>query len=191
MLKKLAITGDLASGKSEALKIFKSFNAYTLDADKIAHFLLQNDKEIIEKVIKIFGKDIIEKNTIDRKKIAKIAFKDENVVKLKKFEKAIHPKIIKMIEEKFEKVKNKDFSCFVVEMPLLFEIKAQKYFDITITISTKEAIAKKRYKNKDYISRQKRLFSTKRKEKLSNFVIYNNLNKKNLKEQIYQIIKKL
>ena len=192
MLKKIAITGNIASGKSQALKIFNKLGAYTIDADSIVHKLLLNDIDLKTKIASLFDTTILEDEKIARDKIAKIVFKDET--KLKKLENLLHPKVLAEIEKEYEKVKNGNFIFFIVEMPLLFEIGVQKLFDIVITISTKEDIAKKRSKDKYYMLRKKRQMPLKEKEKLSDFVIENNQDisslEKNIKK-ISQIIKNL
>ena len=95
-------------------------------------------------IIKIFGEEILTQGNIDRKKLAKIVFKNKK--KLDVLEKIIHPYVISQIKNEYNKVKNKNFAFFVVEIPLLFETGFQKYFNIVITISAKEVIAKKKYK---------------------------------------------
>jgi len=184
ILKKIAITGNISSGKSEALKIFKKLGSYTINADEKAHNLLENDNTIKKEVIKLFGEKILEKGKIDRKKIAKIVFSDEN--KLKKLENLIHPKILIEIENEYEKVKNKNFDYFVVEVSLLFEINYQGFFDIVITIAAKDVIAKKRYKDEDYTLRKQRQLET---EKLSDFVIENNQSLSDLEDNIKKLSK--
>jgi dephospho-CoA kinase len=187
MLKKIAITGGIATGKTQVLKIFKKLGSYTLNADEIVHTLLKKNKKIKLQIIKNFGKEILENNKINKKKIAEIVFKD--IEKLAILEKIIHPEVFKEIKKDYKKVKNENFNFFVVEMPLLFEIGAQKYFDITITVSAKEEIAKKRYKYKDYINRKKRLMSLKEKGSLSDFAITNNQTLSNLEKKIIKISK--
>ncbi len=187
MLKKIAITGGIATGKTQALKIFKKLGSYTLNADEIAHTLLIKNKNIKLQIVENFGKEILEKRKINRKKLAKIVFSDEK--KLALLEKIIHPQVIYKIEKEYEKVKNKNYKFFVVEMPLLFEIGSQKYFDIIITISAKEEIAKKRYKYKDYMYRKKRQFSLKEKETLSDFTITNNQTLSSLEKKIIKVSK--
>ncbi|NGX41195.1 MAG: Dephospho-CoA kinase [Candidatus Anoxychlamydiales bacterium] len=186
MLKKIVITGNIAAGKSEALKIFKKLRSYTVDADTIAHDLIENDFDIKKQVLDLFGEKILEKGKINRKKIAKIVFSDEN--KLKKLEKIIHPKILNEIEKEYERVKNKNFNFFVVEIPLLFEIGYQGFFDIVVTITTKDIIAKKRYKDKDYTLRKQRQLSETDTAKLSDFVIENNQSLSDLEKNIKKLL---
>jgi len=186
MLKKIAITGGVATGKTQALKIFKKLGSYTINSDDIVHNLLKN-KKIKLQIIKKFGKKILEKGKIDRKKLAKIVFANKKTLTI--LEKIIHPQVIYEIEKEYEKVKNKNFVFFVVEVPLLFEIGFQKYFDITITLIAKEEFAKKRYKYKDYIIRKKRQWSLKEKEKLSDFTITNNQTISSLEKKIKKVSK--
>lgn len=189
MLKKIAITGGIATGKSQALKIFKKLGSYVLNADEIVHTLLLKNNDIKLQIIETFGNEILEKNKINRKKLAKIVFEDKK--KLVTLEKIIHPQVLIEIEKEYEKVKSKKFNFFVVEMPLLFEIGAQKYFDIIITISSKEEIAKKRYKYKDYMNRKKRQLPLREKGKLSDFTITNNQTLSSLEEKIIKVSKKI
>ncbi|NGX51818.1 MAG: Dephospho-CoA kinase [Candidatus Anoxychlamydiales bacterium] len=185
MLKKIAITGNLATGKSEALKSFKKLGSYTIDADEIAHELIETDFDIKKHVLDLLGKEILENGKIDRKKAAKIVFSDES--KLKKLEKLIHPKVLIEIEKEYNRVKNKNFDFFVVEIPLLFEIRYQSFFDIVITITAKDIIAKKRYKDKDYTLRKQRQLSEVETKKISDFVIENNQSLSDLEENIKKL----
>ncbi len=66
MLKKIAITGGIATGKTQALKIFKKLGSYTLNADEIAHTLLIKNKNIKLQIVENFGKEILEKRKINR-----------------------------------------------------------------------------------------------------------------------------
>ena len=184
-MKKVAVTGNLASGKTQALKFLKKLGAYTLNSDKIANDLLLNKESIKKKVINFFGQNILTKGKIDKKKLAKIVFNDKK--KLKFLEDLLHPEILNIIEKSYCKVKDKNFSMFAVELPLLYEIGWQSHFDYVILILTKEEIAKKRYKGKDYRNRVKRMFPVKRKAKLADFVIDNNQPLLSLEKKIKKI----
>ncbi|MBN2479064.1 MAG: dephospho-CoA kinase [Parachlamydiales bacterium] len=187
---KVAIVGNMLCGKSESLKIFKSLKCYTLSADDITKKILQKNSEIINQVIDLLGKKILTDNKIDRKKVADIVFKNEKI--LKQYEQILHPEIIKEIFEIYEKVKNKDSkNLFVVEMPLLFEIGAEKLFDVVICISRKDKIEKKDDFYKDYVLRIKRQLPQKEIEQLSDFVIDNNQDLISLKENIIKLSKKI
>ncbi|OGN60306.1 MAG: dephospho-CoA kinase [Chlamydiae bacterium RIFCSPHIGHO2_12_FULL_27_8] len=186
---KIAITGNIAAGKSSALKIFKENKGFTLNADKIGHKLL-NEEVIKTRVINLFSDQILTQGKINRKKLAKIVFSDEK--KLDKLEKLLHPKIFNEIKKEYKKNFNKkNFNFFVVEVPLLFECKKQDFFDIIITIIAKDIVAKKRANLQDYILRKKRQLSQKELEELSDYVVLNNQDKNSFKEKILKIIKNI
>lgn len=188
VLKKIGITGNIASGKTTALKIFKKNKCYCINSDDLTHLLL-NKKDIKKIITEIFGKEILEKNKIDRKKLAKIVF--NNKKKLKTLENILHPEILDQIEQEYKKVSKKNYHFFVVEVPLLFEIGIEKYFDYIITIHSKINIAKKRYKDKDYMLRKKNLLSISKKIKLSNYFIENNHSLSSFEKKIEKVLNKI
>ena len=76
-LLKIAVTGEVASGKSTVCNYFKQLGAYVVDADEIAHKLLSSKQTPVgQKIIKFLGTDILEKGEISREKIADIVFDD-------------------------------------------------------------------------------------------------------------------
>jgi dephospho-CoA kinase len=69
------LTGGIATGKSTVAKIFSELGAYVIDADKIAHKVIMKGTRAYNKIVEIFGKDILdETGEIDRKKIGKNSF---------------------------------------------------------------------------------------------------------------------
>ncbi len=128
----------MGCGKSTALNAFKLAGAKTLDADKLAHFVLENDSEVISKVKELLGNDVYKDGKPDRPEIAKIVF--SSAQKLEALEKIIHPAIEKIWNSESEK----ENGIVVVEIPLLFEKKLEKNFDICVSIFCSENLRAKR-----------------------------------------------
>ncbi len=146
-LKKIAITGSIASGKSTVSKVFENCGAYILDADQIVHNLLNHRKDLQKKVITLLGQEIVEDGALNRKKIADLVFKDP--ILLSELEKIIHPEVRKEIENHWIKIsKEKKHLAFVVEIPLLFETEPQNEFDMIIVIQSSKELCQKRYMQK-------------------------------------------
>jgi len=102
---KLAITGNIASGKSLIESMLDKKGILTIDTDKIVHGLLDKDEELINKIKKLFSEDITDDyGKIDRKKLGKKVFYDKN--KLRNLEKIIHPQVKKILEKFFYNNKN-------------------------------------------------------------------------------------
>ena len=73
-LKKIAITGSLATGKSSLCSIFQELGAYVVSADQIVHQLLSLNTTYAKQVTRLLGDEIVVHNSIDRKKVAYIVF---------------------------------------------------------------------------------------------------------------------
>ena len=72
---KVGITGGIGSGKSTASNRMADWGAYVFDADKEAKNILIENKKVYQQIIDQFSPDIINPdNTINQKKLAKIAF---------------------------------------------------------------------------------------------------------------------
>jgi len=83
---KIAITGNIASGKSYVEQFFRDKGYAVFDTDKIAHEILENSPDV-KNAFKNF--DILSDGKIDRKKMAGLVFSDKTL--LTKLENIIHP----------------------------------------------------------------------------------------------------
>ena len=95
---RVALVGNISSGKSTVEAILQQFGYLVLDTDKVCHKLLENNSEIIEA---FSSYDILDENqNISREKLGKIVFSN---LKLKtKLESILHPQIRKEILKFFE-----------------------------------------------------------------------------------------
>ncbi len=179
IMRKIAVTGTLSSGKSTVCQLFKELGAYVVSADEIVHQLLASGTKIGQQVIDIFGDDILTNGQIDRSKIAKKAFRDP--VLLQALEKLIHPQVRDQIEKEYQCCNGATYPLFVAEIPLLFETNWDVDYPETIAVIATPELCKQRFeKNKnisnenDYQQRAKRQLSADEKACKATHVIYNN-----------------
>lgn len=193
-LKKIAITGSIASGKSTVSSYLKQKNAYIVDADEIGHQLLNIHSSIGQQIIDLLGRGVVTDGRLDRKKIALIVFNDR--VKLKALEKIIHPQILQEIEAKYENLDKDKFSYFVVDIPLLYEMKHEKFYDYVLLVDSKEELCKKRFEKqgflpKEYNLRMKNQISLEDKRLRADFIIPNNGSLEMLENEIEKVMHKI
>ena len=118
-MSKVAITGNIASGKSQVEKILISMGYKVADTDKINHFILASDIKTINKIKESFKEDDIldESGKISREKLGKIVFSVG--WKKIKLEEILHKEIYNKLEEFYKE--NSDKNIVFVSIPLLFE----------------------------------------------------------------------
>ena len=139
---KVAITGNIGSGKSTITKVIKELGFKVFDSDKEVKKALMK-KDLINQISKEFKSKIpglIKRNAIDKAKLGEFVF--SNPDELKKLENIVHPKVWESKEKFFEK--NCNESVVFLDIPLLFEKKLQSKFDFIIRTRVSEEVQKKR-----------------------------------------------
>ena len=188
----LGITGGVGSGKSRILNELKEkYNAYVVEADKLAHELMEPCQPIYDKIVQSFGMDILVSagGEIDRRRLGDIVFKDRE--KLELLNSITHPgvkeKIIEMIDQK---KKEGNTGLFVIEAALLIQDGYKEICDEIwyIWVSKEERI--KRLANQRGYSEEKceDMFSSQEDDeyykKYADFTINNALSYENSSKQL-------
>ena len=119
----LGITGGVGSGKSRVLNELKdNYNAYIIEADKLAHELMEPGKVIYNAVVEAFGQEILavlEPFAIDRMKLGAIVFNDK--AQLEKLNSIVHPLVKESILQSIAEQRANNTKLFVIEAALLIE----------------------------------------------------------------------
>lgn len=188
---RVALVGNIASGKSTVDIFLQELGYLVLDTDKVSHCLLENNPE----VIKAFSSyDILDENhNISREKLGKVVFSDKNLKAM--LEKILHPQIRLKILEFFEN--NKSEKVVFVAIPLLFEANMQDLFDKILFVYTNDEIRLKRLISRNNYSeeyakiRLKSQLSQDEKIKKADYVIYNNSTKEELRKEVVKVLEQI
>jgi dephospho-CoA kinase len=117
----IGIVGGVASGKSTVAAEFKKLGCAVIDADAIAHALLE-EPAIHAAVVKRFGAAVLDDSgAIDRRKLALRVFADAQ--ELAALNGILHPRVLQRVEEAVERYGRADtVRAVVLDMPLLVEV---------------------------------------------------------------------
>lgn len=171
---KIALTGNIASGKSAVQNILEEKGYKVLDTDKAGHILLDELHEIKEafKVYDIFSED----GSISREKLGRLVFYNPELKT--KLENIIHPAIKDKILKFFKE--NSNENIVFAGIPLLFESGMQNLFDKSLLIYADDNLREKRLISRNHFSieyahkRMSAQMSQDEKKELCDYVIYNN-----------------
>jgi len=184
----VALTGGIGTGKSTASSLFMLNGFKIIDADKIAHSIL--DISHLE-IAKLFGDNYIINNQVNRPLLGKLIFsnKDEK----KRLEDFIHPKIFDKIKIESEKLDKFKFP-YLIDIPLFFERKIYPIKTSIVIYAKKETqinrvIKRDGFSREETISRIESQMNIEEKKRLASFIIDNSGSLKNLQSEIEKITK--
>jgi dephospho-CoA kinase len=169
----VAITGGIGAGKSTALDAFRRHGAATVSSDEIVHHLLAADPDVKRALVERLGEVVVgEDGAPDRERIAVRVFKDREALDF--LEKLLHPLVSREYmawREQLQALPNPPEVC-VTEVPLLYEVGAEKRFDkvVVVTAPAKLREARRGGKKDD---REDRLIPDREKVKRADFTYVN------------------
>ena len=186
---RIAIVGDIGSGKSHIAKLFNYpiFNA-DLEVSKIYKTNKHCFKDLKKKLPEYFSSLPIKKEEI----IKAIINSEKN---LKKITEIVHPEIRKKLNIFLSD--NKKEEAVILEIPLLLENRQNQKGDIIIFIKSKKIEVTKRLKkrnnfNLELLNKFKKIqLPSSYKKRKSHFTIKNNFNNNSAKISVKKIISEI
>lgn len=194
-MKKVAITGNIGSGKSWVCELFKQhldIPVYNSDfAAKQMYFL----PEVREQLVKRFGGSFYLSDTeLNRKHIANLIFNDEKAQR--DLEGVLYPALFVDFEHWMEQ---QDGPYVLFESALVFEKRLEKHFDAIVMVSASETTRLRRVMEREHCdeatvrARMDKQWPEEGKRLLANFVIWHEKDDEDeaLVKQIMQFHKSL
>jgi len=196
----LGVTGGIASGKTTVANMLGELGAPIIDFDLIARLVVEPDKPAWKEIVEYFGKQVLKKdNSLDRKKVSKIVFRD--MEKRKKLEGFTHPRIHDEFVKQVDEIAEKDPNAIIqVAIPLLIELNLQYMFHKTLVVYIPQEKQIERLVERDGISEDearnilKAQLPIDEKVGYANFVINNEKSLEETKTQVedlWRTLKKL
>ncbi|MGA1987595.1 MAG: dephospho-CoA kinase [Candidatus Sulfotelmatobacter sp.] len=154
---KVGLTGGIAAGKSVVGEIFVGLGAHLVQADRIAHSLMQPGEAVYNEVVRHFGREILNPDlSVNRGKLAEVAFGSANGLagqgasgarqgRIEELNRIVHPAVIRSQEEWMSEMGRQDpHAVAIVEAALILEAGVAKRFGrlIVVTCSAEQRVAR-------------------------------------------------
>lgn len=136
---KVGLTGGVGTGKSTVAQKWRELGAGVVETDQLAHQTLLPGTATWQAVVKAFGKDILNPDqSVNRPKLGEIVFSDDQ--KRLALNRIVHPAVRTLWNEELDKLsRDGKTEVGVANIPLLYEVGAEKEFDCVVVVACSEA----------------------------------------------------
>jgi dephospho-CoA kinase len=150
-VKRVGLTGGIATGKSHVRAVFEALGVPTIDADVLAHEAVAPGTTGFEAVKARFGPDVVDaRGAIDRRKLGNLVFADAQA--RKDLEAIIHPGVVAAIEHWFASLDAHAHPFAIADVPLLYEAGRERDYDIVVVTACELPTQIRRVMARDGIS---------------------------------------
>jgi dephospho-CoA kinase len=183
--KKIAITGSMGSGKSSASEYLRSLGYAVFDSDATVHKLYETDEAFKQTMVFRFGNEILHNNVVSTAKLRAILVKFPKQRRV--VENLVHPYVL---SEWLKFCTSTTDTVIFGEVPLLFEVGWEHYFDEIWCVYTEPHVINERLKKYRKLDEEtleamlKWQMHPQKKCAMSTVVLYNNTEIKSLYDQI-------
>jgi dephospho-CoA kinase len=149
-MRRIALTGGIATGKSYVASRLRSAGVPVVDADLLARDAVAPGTEGLAAVVERFGAESLAADgSLDRARLAEIVFRDQAA--RRDLEAIVHPFVRRAIEEFFRRVPA-DVPFAVADIPLLYETGRQRQFDKVIVAACARDTQRERVMRRDGVT---------------------------------------
>ena len=193
----IAITGGIGCGQSSVAKFLEERGAKIINADLIAHKIVNNDPEAKSEIRKHFGRKVFYRNgRLNRKLLGRIVFEDEGKTRL--LNKIVHPRMVSRIIDEIEAARDSGkHKIIAIDAALIYEIQLEHMFDAVVVVASRtknridRIITRDGLSEKEIRDRIAKQIPVEEKMKWADFVVHNNSTLDQLKKRADDLYKKL
>jgi dephospho-CoA kinase len=150
-MRRVGLTGGIATGKSHVRAVFEALGVPTIDADVLAHQAVAPGSDAFEAVKARFGDAVLDPTgALDRRKLGSVVFADTQA--RKDLEALIHPGVVKAIERWFSSLDAQAHPFAIADVPLLYEAGRERDYDVVIVTACELATQIRRVMARDGIT---------------------------------------
>jgi dephospho-CoA kinase len=139
----VALTGNIASGKSTVAELFRGWGATVIDADRLVRDAQAPGSPVLRAIAARFGQDLIDPSgMLDRKALRQRAMGDPAA--LADLNRLVHPDVLRRRSALEQEARNRGDRIVVSDIPLLFEAADPSVFDVIVLVDAPETVRRAR-----------------------------------------------
>ncbi len=156
---RVGLTGGIACGKSTVSRMFRDLDIPILDADPLAHELLEPGQPVYDQVVTEFGPEVLAADkSVDRAKLGAIVFAEP--ARMARLNQLIHPHVVEILDRWFSTLDQAGGPpVAIVEAALLIEAGYRPKLNrlIVVRCTPGQQLARLRQRGLNEIQAQQRL----------------------------------
>jgi dephospho-CoA kinase len=135
----IALTGNIASGKSIVAEFFRHWGATVIDADELVRELQAKESPLLTRIVARFGAGVLRADgELDRPALRSLVLADPAA--LADLNALVHPEVERRRAELVEEARRRGDAIVVSDIPLLFEVGRPEAFDAVVLVDAPEAL---------------------------------------------------
>jgi dephospho-CoA kinase len=139
----VALTGNIASGKSTVAELFRSWGATLIDADRLVRDAQAPGGPVLRAIAGRFGQDLVDPaGMLDRRALRQRVMGDPAA--LADLNRIVHPDVLRRRAALEQEARHRGDRIVVSDIPLLFEAADPSQFDAIVLVDAPEAIRQAR-----------------------------------------------
>jgi dephospho-CoA kinase len=139
----VALTGNIAAGKSAVAELFRQWGATVLDADVIAREVQAPGGPVLREIASRFGAGVLRPDgSLDRSALRRLVMADPEA--LEALNRIVHPAVLARLTELGGEAAARGDRIVVSDIPLLFEVADPRRFDAVVLVDAPEPVRLRR-----------------------------------------------
>lgn len=196
MMLRVGLTGGIGCGKSTVAAMLRDEGCLVLDADALAHKLIEPGQPAYDEVAREFGAGICDASgRVDRAKLAAIVFDDP--AKLARLNQIVHPRVMEAQNRQFaEWARLQPHGIAVIEAALLIEAGIHERLDrlVVVWCRSEQQLARLLARGMSAEDAQKRIaaqWPVEKKRSIATDEIDNSGTEEETRQQVEQLVARL
>lgn len=129
----IALTGNVASGKSTVASLFAQWGAEVIDADQLVREVQAPGTPVLLAIARHFGTNVLRPDgSLDRAQLRSRVLADPQA--LAELNALVHPAVLRLREARVARLRESGAKIVVTDIPLLFEVADPDAFDAVVLV---------------------------------------------------------